>query len=127
MLGGILLRVLVGVAVGTTAGAAVAGTAYIVYKVLTKKQIKEDVVEQIQNQASEEIQKKIFDIKIKKKIKKGETYSLNDIDEWECAEENTVVVEARDKQRNVIISDIAVTGDEFGDDIRIGSVIEIFD
>ena len=121
MIGEILFNVLVGVALG----AAVAGTAYVVYKVLTKDKIKEDVEEQIQNQVSEETYEKIFDIKIKEKVKKGETYSVDDIDKW--AEVDTVVVDVRDKQRNTIISDITVTGDEFGDDIRVGSVIKLYD
>ncbi len=121
MFGSLLLRVIVGVAVGT----AVAGTAYVVYKVLTKDQIKEDVEEQIHDQVSEETYEKIFDIKIKEKVKKGDIYSIEDIDKW--AEEDTVVVDVRDRQRNTIISDITVTGDEIGDDIRVGSVIKLYE
>lgn len=125
MLGGILLKVLVGVAVGVVVGGAVAGTAYAVYKILTKDKIKEEVEEQIRDQVSEDTYSKLFDIKIKEKVKKGETYSVDDIDKW--AEEDTVVVDVRDKNRNTIISDITVTGDEFGEDIRVGSVIKLYD
>ena len=125
MIGGILLRVLVGVAAGALATAAVAGTAYVVYKIINKDNIKKDVKEQIQDKTTEETLSKLFDIKVKEKISKGETHKVDDIERW--AEEDTVVVDVRDKNKNTIIPNVIVTGDEFGDDVRVGSVIKLYD
>lgn len=121
VIGSVLLKVLIGAAVGVAA----AGTAYAVYKVLTKDRIKEDVEEQIHYQASEETYEKFFDIKIKEKVEKGQTIRVDDMDKWVV--EPTVVVDVRDKHRNTVIPNITVTGDEFGDDIRVGSVIKLYD
>lgn len=119
MIAQILVKVLIGVAIG----AAVGGTAYAIYKVLNKEQVKADVEEEIKKTESEEILHKAFDAKIKEKIKKGETHSLKELKEWENGE--ALVVDVRDKNKNTIISNIVITGDEIGDDIRVGSVIPL--
>lgn len=118
---GLLARVLIGVAIG----AAAVGTTYAVYKILTKDKIKEDVQSQL-SEKEQHIVDEAFDIKVKEKVKKGEViHNLDDMDSW--ATEDTVIVDVRDKNKNTIISNIQITGDEFGDDIRKGSVITLKD
>lgn len=120
---GVLLGLLGSLLIGAVATTAVVGTAYYIYKVLTKDKIKEEVQKEVEYRASYETLEKIFDIKVKEKIKKGEVFTVEQLEEM--AEEDAVVVDVRDRNRNTIIPDIVVKGDELGDDIRVGTVIKI--
>lgn len=120
MIGGIILKVLIGVAVGAAAG----GATYAVYKILTKDKIKEEVQERISEESSE-VLSEAFDIKVKEKIKKGDVINIDDAENW--ATQDTVVIDVRDKDKNSLISDVVITGDEIGDDVRTGSVITLWD
>lgn len=108
---GILLRVLRGV--------ILARAAYMVYKTLTREQIRKDVVEEIGD--SEDTN--VVDIIIKAKLNKGDYFTVGDIDRW--AKEPTVIVDVRDESENAIFKDIIISGDKFEDDIRVGTVISL--
>ena len=112
---GILLRVLRGV--------ILARAAYMVYKTLTREQIRKDVVEEIGDSEDKEALSNVVDIFIKAKLNKGDYFTVGDIDRW--AKEPTVIVDVRDESENALFKDIIISGDEFGNDIRVGTVISL--
>ena len=113
---GILLRVLGRAILVTTA-------AYMVYKTLTREQIRKDVVEEIGDSEDIEALSNVVDIFIKAKLNKGDYFTVGDIDRW--AKEPTVIVDVRDESENALFKDIIISGDEFGNDIRVGTVISL--
>lgn len=98
---GLLFRVVVGVA----AAAVVAGTAYTVYKRITKDNVKEEITKKLELE-DDNIMKKAFNAKIKQKSQNSVKFSI--LDEW-------------DKPLTVV----DIQGDEIADDIRVGDVIDL--
>jgi uncharacterized membrane protein YhiD involved in acid resistance len=111
MLGGILLKIFVGVAIG----AAAAGTAVVVYNIITKSNIVDKIREKIreklkkQNKDENEIEEKMDRI-LRGEIKKKAEHSV-DVD----------VFFARYRKPETITID----ADGISDDIHVGDVIYV--
>lgn len=100
---GLLFRVVVGVAAAAVAG----GTAYAVYKYLTRDNIKEEITNKLELE-DEDIMRKAFNAKVKEKS------------------QNSVKVSVLDEMDEPL-TDIDLLEDEIADDIHVGYIIKLRD
>lgn len=98
---GLLFRVVVGVA----AAAAVGGTAYAVYKCITKDNVKEEISNKLELE-DEDVMKKAFNAKVKEKSQHSVKVSILD-------------------EMDEPLTEVDIDGDEVSEDIHVGDVIEL--
>ncbi len=101
---GLLARVIIGAVAVGVAGAA----GYVVYKLLTRDKVKEEINETLEEQDSELFQK-AFAAKVKKK--QSESITVDILDEWD----------------EPIATDMEIEGDEVSDEIHVGDIISLVD
>ena len=96
---GLLFRVVVGV----VTAAAVGGTAYAVYKCITKDNVKEEISNKLELEDND-VLKKAFNAKVKEKSQCSvKVYILDEMDEP--------------------LTEVDINGDEVSEDIHVGDVI----
>ena len=101
---GLLARVIIGAVAVGVAGAA----GYVVYKLLTRDKVKEEINETLEEQDSK-LNQKAFAAKVKKK--QSESITVDILDEWD----------------EPIATDMEIEGDEVSDEIHVGDIISLVD
>ena len=98
---GLLFRVVVGVATAAVVG----GTAYAVYKYITRDNVKEEITNKLELE-DENILNKAYNAKVKEKYQNSVKFSILD-------------------EMDEPLTEVDIDGDEISDDIHIGDVIEL--
>lgn len=102
-----MLGLLFRVVVGGVAAALVGGTAYAVYKIITKDNVKEEINNKLEFE-DEDVMKKAFNAKVKEKS--SHSVKLSILDEMDEP-----------------LTYVDITGDEISEEIQVGDIIELKD
>lgn len=93
------------VVIGVVAAAAVGGTAYAVYKLVTKDTVKEEVTEKVAMENPEAFEK-MFSAIVKEKSENNEVVTVDVLDQWDEP-----------------LTEVEISGDEIASDINVGDRI----
>lgn len=100
-----MLGLLARVVIGVVAAAAAGGTAYAVYKLVTKDTVKEEVTEKVAME-NPEVFEKMFSAMVKEKSENNEVVKVDVLDQWDEP-----------------LTEVEIAGDEIASDINVGDKI----
>lgn len=100
-----MLGLLARAVIGVVAAAAVGGTAYAVYKLVTKDTVKEEVTEKVAMENPEAFEK-MFSAMVKEKSENNEVVTVDVLDQWDEP-----------------LTEVEISGDEIASDINVGDKI----